>query len=110
MWASSIRQNAFLYRAIVLRLPDIHIGSSHSLGPWSVMQAALQGGAATSRLTISFARGRARVSPVCAWAVTDMASDSASGSAARKYFVFIVWLMFAASRPSNWILGNQVRV
>jgi hypothetical protein len=79
------------------------MGSPHWLGPWSVMQASLQGGAATSRPTISFALGGALVSLVRAWAVADMASDSASGSAARKHFIFIVWLRVL------WHLGHLRR-
>lgn len=35
-----------------------HTGSPHSLGPWSVMQAALQDGAATSRPSVRYACGR----------------------------------------------------
>jgi hypothetical protein len=40
---------SFLSRPSEPGFPDTHISSSHWLGPWSVMHAALEGGTATSR-------------------------------------------------------------
>jgi hypothetical protein len=62
------------------------------------MQAKLQGGAATSRPSMPYACGgllrsfvRAQLlSFVRASAVADIASNGASSSAARKYFIFII--------------------
>src|ERR1700688_1334302 len=65
------------------------MGSSHSVGPWSVMQAALQVGAATSRP--SYACGSATCSVVRAWTVADIAS--ASSDVASRYVIFIVRLL-----------------
>jgi hypothetical protein len=66
------------------------MGSSQSLGPWSVMQAALQGGAATSRPWIPNDCGGMLVWYIGALNVAAVASDGASSSmAAKKYLVFI---------------------
>jgi hypothetical protein len=63
------------------------MGSLHSVGPWSLMQAALHGGAATWRPTMPWADGP----PVClgsAFAVTVLA-DRMSVNAARRY-IFVI--------------------
>jgi hypothetical protein len=69
------------------------MGSSHWLGPWSVMQAALQRGAATSR-PINPCVG-APLSLVRACAAADIESEIMSGNAARKHFIFIFQSLIA---------------
>jgi hypothetical protein len=69
-WLAGRSQNALLDRDSARGLPWTHIGSSHSLGPWSVMQAALREGAATSRGLWPTSRSRAarpRVSISSSW-------------------------------------------
>jgi hypothetical protein len=89
------------------------MGSSHRLGPWSVMQAALQGGAAASRPSVPVACGRPFLSLVRASAVADNASDGTSSSAARKHFVFIVRLLDCEHvdepRRTNLVRGTALR-
>src|ERR1700680_1377065 len=68
------------------------MGSSHWLGPWSVIQAALQGGAAISRPTIP-----TRLSCARAGTATGIASSGTTSSAAGKYFIFIVRLLFTGA-------------
>jgi hypothetical protein len=65
------------------------------------MQAALEGGAATSRPLNLDVCGR-EVLPSCrpAWTVAGVPSDDTSSSAARKYFIFIVrYLVAGGSLP-----------
>jgi hypothetical protein len=89
--ARRLRQNAFLYRASASLLPYIHIGSPHSLGPWSVIQAALQGGAATSRPSnMPCACAIAALLLVRSWAIVGVASDDMSNSAVITCIIFIV--------------------
>src|ERR1700692_4896230 len=96
------RQNAFLYRASASLLPYIHIGSPHSLGPWSVIQAALQGGAATSRpSTIPCACALAALLLVRSWAVVGAASDDTSNSAAITCIIFIVRFLACGDRANG---------
>jgi hypothetical protein len=97
--AGRARQNAFLYRASASLLPCIHIGSRHSLGPWSVIQAALQGGAATSRPSnIPCAYALAALLLVHSWAVVGVASDEASNSVAITCIIFIVRFLACKDR------------
>ena len=53
------------------------------------MQAALQGGAAIWRPSITFERARAAMSVIRVRAVVDVASDDTSNSATRRYEIFI---------------------
>src|SRR5229473_1545420 len=94
-------QNAFLYRACASLLRKIHIGSPHSLGPWSVMQAALQGGAAISLPSIPCVCARVTLLWVRSRAVVGVASDSPSNSAAKRYLIFIVGLLDCGPRATR---------
>jgi hypothetical protein len=72
------------------------------------MQAALQGGAATSR-PVSYPRVEARLSLVCACAAADIASEIMSGSAARKHFIFIFRSLIAGFAPLSHQMQSQFR-
>src|SRR5216684_5151098 len=73
----------------------------HSLGPWSVMQAALQGGAAISRPSIPCVCARVTLLWVRSRAVVGVASDSPSNSAATRYLIFIVGLLDCGPRATR---------
>ena len=55
------------------------------------MQAALQGGAATSRPPVPCACARALLVLVRSWAVAGVAGDDTSNSAAITCIIFMVW-------------------
>jgi hypothetical protein len=63
------------------RVPYTHMGSPHWLGPWSVMQAKLHGGASTC-------------APYgLAWALLASASSGSASTAAKILFVVIGWFL-----------------
>jgi hypothetical protein len=62
------------------------------------MQAALQGGAAIWRPTITFGCARVTLVWVRSRAVVGVASDDTSNSAARRYLIFIVRFLDCGSR------------
>src|ERR1700716_3912876 len=94
--------------------------SPHSLGPWSVMQAALQGGAMISRPSIPYACGWLPTGdrvPMCAraplllarsWAAVGVASADRSISADRTRIIFIVRFLDCGPRATGGPLNSRL--
>jgi hypothetical protein len=65
------------------------MGSLHSVGPWSLMQAALDGGAATWRPTMPDTGGR--LACLCSGsAATGVINERMSGSALKSWIFVMI--------------------
>ena len=73
------------------------MGSPHSLGPWSFMQAKLHGGAGTSR---SITRGAAWACFAAAGTVKDVVSASTSKHVTERLLVVIIGSMVFSRRAT----------
>jgi len=73
------------------------MGSPHSLGPWSFMQAKLHGGAGTSR---SITRGAAWACFAAAGTVKDVVSASTSKDVTERLLFVIIGSMVFSRRAT----------